>query len=29
MQRVLERTSYADVMEVYLDRVAGDVWTWR
>ncbi len=27
MQRVLERTSYADVMEVYLDRVAGDVWT--
>lgn len=27
MQRVQERTSYADVIETYLDRVAGDVWT--
>ena len=27
MQRVLERTSYADVIETYLERVAGDVWT--
>jgi 5-methyltetrahydropteroyltriglutamate--homocysteine methyltransferase len=27
MQRVLERSSYAAVMETYLDRVAGDVWT--
>jgi 5-methyltetrahydropteroyltriglutamate--homocysteine methyltransferase len=27
MQRVLERTSYAEVIETYLERVAGDVWT--
>jgi 5-methyltetrahydropteroyltriglutamate--homocysteine methyltransferase len=27
MQRVQERTSYAEVIETYLDRVAGDVWT--
>jgi 5-methyltetrahydropteroyltriglutamate--homocysteine methyltransferase len=27
MQRVLEKTSYADVIDVYLDRVGGDVWT--
>ena len=27
MQRVLERTSYAEVIEIYLERVAGDVWT--
>ena len=27
MQRVRENTSYADVIETYLDRVAGDVWT--
>jgi 5-methyltetrahydropteroyltriglutamate--homocysteine methyltransferase len=27
MQRVLEKTSYADVIDIYLDRVAGDVWT--
>ena len=27
MQRVLEKTSYADVIDVYLERVAGDVWT--
>ena len=25
MQRVQERTSYAEVIETYLDRVAGDV----
>ena len=27
MQRVHERTSYAEVIETYLDRVGGDVWT--
>jgi 5-methyltetrahydropteroyltriglutamate--homocysteine methyltransferase len=27
MQRVLDRTSYAEVIETYLERVAGDVWT--
>jgi 5-methyltetrahydropteroyltriglutamate--homocysteine methyltransferase len=27
MQRVLEKTSYADVIDVYLERVGGDVWT--
>ena len=27
MQRVQERTSYAEVIETYLERVAGDVWT--
>jgi 5-methyltetrahydropteroyltriglutamate--homocysteine methyltransferase len=27
MQRVLEHTSYAEVIETYLERVAGDVWT--
>jgi len=27
MQRVLEKTSYAEVIDVYLERVAGDVWT--
>jgi 5-methyltetrahydropteroyltriglutamate--homocysteine methyltransferase len=27
MQRVLERTSYAEVIDTYLERVAGDVWT--
>jgi 5-methyltetrahydropteroyltriglutamate--homocysteine methyltransferase len=27
MQRVLERTSYAEVIETYLERVGGDVWT--
>ena len=27
MQRVQERTSYAEVIETYLDRVGGDVWT--
>ncbi|HEY7381556.1 MAG TPA: cobalamin-independent methionine synthase II family protein [Gaiella sp.] len=27
MQRVLERTSYAEMIETYMDRVAGDVWT--
>src|SRR5262249_26676003 len=27
MQRVQEKTSYADVIETYLERVGGDVWT--
>jgi 5-methyltetrahydropteroyltriglutamate--homocysteine methyltransferase len=27
MQRVLETSSYADVIETYLERVDGDVWT--
>src|SRR5204862_3690408 len=27
MQRVQERTSYGDVIDIYLERVAGDVWT--
>ena len=27
MQRVLEKTSYAEVIDTYLERVAGDVWT--
>ncbi len=27
MQRVLDTTSYAEVIDTYLDRVAGDVWT--
>ena len=27
MQRVLDKTSYADVIEIYLERVHGDVWT--
>jgi 5-methyltetrahydropteroyltriglutamate--homocysteine methyltransferase len=27
MQRVHERTSYAEAIEIFLDRVAGDVWT--
>lgn len=27
MQRVLRNTSYAEAIEIYLDRVGGDVWT--
>jgi 5-methyltetrahydropteroyltriglutamate--homocysteine methyltransferase len=27
MQRVLERTSYAETLEIYLERLHGDVWT--
>lgn len=27
MQRVLERTSYAETIEIYLERLKGDVWT--
>ena len=27
MQRVLQKTSYADAIEIFLERVNGDVWT--
>jgi 5-methyltetrahydropteroyltriglutamate--homocysteine methyltransferase len=27
MQRVLEQTSYANALEIYLERLRGDVWT--